>query len=118
MKTKKVAFGVAEKLEIVQTRQQGLSLSDVGTMYGVHPTMVSKWTCAYERNGIAGLETGPKGRARQFSPKVMAAEQIIKEVVQARIIRAITSRLNYRPKVTPLIPSTNFLCLPDRLRLR
>ena len=83
MKTKKVVFGVAEKLEIVQTRQQGLSLSDVGTMYGVHPSMVSKWTCAYERNGIAGLETGPKGRRRQFSPKVMAAEQIIKEVVQA-----------------------------------
>ncbi len=83
MKTKKVAFGVAEKLEIVQTRQQGLSLSDVGRMYGVHPTMVSKWTCAYERNGIAGLESGPKGRARQFSPKVMAAEQLIKDVVKA-----------------------------------
>ena len=83
MKTKKVAFGVAEKLEIVQTRQQGLSLSDVGKMYGVHPTMVSKWTCAYERNGIAGLEAGPKGRTRQFSPKVKAAEQIIKDVVKA-----------------------------------
>ena len=83
MKTKKVAFGVAEKLEIVQTRQQGLSLSDVGKMYGVHPTMVSKWTCAYERNGIAGLETGPRGRRRQFSPKVTAAEQIVKEIVKA-----------------------------------
>ena len=83
MKTKKVKFGVAEKLEIVQTRQQGLSLRDVGTMYGVHPTIVSKWTCAYERNGIAGLESGPKGRARQYSPKVAAAEQIIKDVVTA-----------------------------------
>ncbi len=83
MKTKKAAFGVAEKLEIVQTRQQGLSLSDVGKMYGVHPSMVSKWTCAYERNGIAGLETGPRGRRRQFSPKVEAAEQIVKELVKA-----------------------------------
>lgn len=83
MKTKKGTLGVAEKLEIVQTRQQGLSLSDVGTMYGVHPTMVSKWTCAYERNGIAGLESGPKGRVRQFSPKVMVADQIIKDVVKA-----------------------------------
>lgn len=83
MKTKKVAFGVAEKLEIVQTRQQGLSLSDVGKMYGVHPSMVSKWTCAYERNGIAGLETGPRGRTRQFSPKVEAAEQIVKDIVKA-----------------------------------
>jgi len=40
MKTKKVAFGVSEKPEIVQTRQQGLSLSNVGTMYGVHPTVI------------------------------------------------------------------------------
>jgi len=83
MKTKRAAFGIAEKLEIVQTRQKGLSLSDVGKMYGVHPTMVSKWTRAYERNGIAGLEAGPKGRTRQFSPKVKAAEQIIQEVVKA-----------------------------------
>ena len=83
MKTKKGTLGVAGKLEIVQTRQQGLSLSDVGKMYGVHPTMVSKWTCAYERNGIAGLEAGPRGRTRQFSPKVTAAEQIVKEIVKA-----------------------------------
>lgn len=83
MKTKRVAFGIAEKLEIVQTRQQGLSLSDVGKMYGIHPSMVSKWTLAYERIGIAGLETGPQGRRRQLSPKVEAAEQIIKEVVKA-----------------------------------
>ncbi len=83
MKTKKAAFGVAEKLEIVQTRQQGLSLGDVSRMYGISPTAVSKWTRAYERNGIAGLEAGPKGRTRQYSPKVVAAEQIIKEVVKS-----------------------------------
>jgi len=83
MKTRKGVLGVAEKLEIVQTRQQGLSLSDVGKMYGVSPTMVCRWTRAYERIGIAGLETGLKGRVRQFSPKVAVAEQIIKDVVKA-----------------------------------
>ena len=66
MKTRKAAFGVAEKLEIVQTRQQGLSLGDVSKMYGISPTTVSKWTRAYERNGIAGLEAGPKGVVLSF----------------------------------------------------
>jgi transposase InsO family protein len=83
MKNKKAVLGIAEKLEIVQTRQQGLSVRDVAGMYGVSPTRVSRWTTAYERCGIAGLETGPRGRTRQLSAKVMAAEQIVKEIVKA-----------------------------------
>jgi len=83
MKKKKAVLGVAEKLEIVQTRQSGLSVRDVAGMYGVSPTRVSRWTSAYERCGIAGLEAGPRGRTRQLSAKVMAAEQIVKEVVKA-----------------------------------
>ena len=82
MKTKRV-LGIAEKLEIVQTRQQGLSVRDVAGMYGVSPTRVSRWTCAYERCGIAGLEAAPVGRTRKLSAKVEAAEQIVKEVVKA-----------------------------------
>lgn len=82
MKTKKV-FGIAEKLEIVQTRQQGLSLADVSKMYGASQYSIRRWEQAYERNGLAGLETAPTGRPRKLSQKVEAAEQIVKAVVKA-----------------------------------
>ncbi len=82
MKRTKV-LGIAEKLEIVQTRQKGLSVRDVAGMYGVSPTRVSRWTCAYEKCGIAGLESAPAGRRRQLSAKVEAAEQLVKELVKA-----------------------------------
>ena len=83
MKTKKVTFGIAEKLEIVQTRQQGLSLADVSKMYGPSPYSICRWTQAYESNGLAGLEAAPLGRRRKLSAKVVAAEQLVKEVVKA-----------------------------------
>jgi transposase InsO family protein len=82
MKTKKV-FGIAEKLEIVQTRQQGLSLADVAKMYGASQYSIRRWAQAYERNGLAGLETAPTGRPRRLSQKVEAAEQLVKAVVKA-----------------------------------
>jgi len=82
MKTKKV-FGIAEKLEIVQTRQQGLSLADVAKMYGASQYSIRRWAQAYERNGLAGLETAPTGRPRKLSQKVEAAEQLVKDVVKA-----------------------------------
>ncbi len=82
MKTKKI-FGIAEKLEIVQTRQQGLSLADVAKMYGVSQYSIRRWAQAYERNGLAGLETAPAGRPRKLSKKVEAAEQLVKDVVKA-----------------------------------
>ena len=82
MKTKK-AFGIAEKLEIVQTRQQGLSLADVAKMYGASQYSIRRWAQAYERNGLAGLETAPTGRPRKLSQKVEAAQQLVKDVVKA-----------------------------------
>jgi len=82
MKTKKV-FGIAEKLEIVQTRQQGLSLADVAKMYGASQYSIRRWAQAYERSGLAGLEEAPTGRPRRLSQKVEAAEQIVKDVVKA-----------------------------------
>jgi len=81
--TTKKAFGIAEKLEIVQTRQQGLSLADVAKMYGASQYSIRRWAQAYERNGLAGLETAPTGRPRRLSQKVKAAEQIVKDVVKA-----------------------------------
>jgi transposase InsO family protein len=82
MKTKKV-FCIAEKLEIVQTRQQGLSLADVAKMYGASQYSIRRWAQAYERNGLAGLETAPTGRPRKLSQKVEAAQQLVKDVVKA-----------------------------------
>lgn len=82
MKTKKV-FGIAEKLEIVQTRQQGLSLADVAKMYGASQYSIRRWAQAYERNGLTGLESAPTGRPRKLSQKVEAAEQLVKDVVKA-----------------------------------
>ena len=82
MKTKKV-FSIAEKLEIVQTRRQGLSLADVAKMYGASRYSVQRWARAYERSGLAGLEEAPVGRPRRLSQKVEAAEQIVKDVVKA-----------------------------------
>jgi transposase InsO family protein len=83
MKKKKSVFGIAEKLEIVQTRQQGLSLADVAKMYGASPYSISRWTTAYERAGLAGLESAPLGRTRRLSPKTEAAGQLVAEVVKA-----------------------------------
>ena len=76
-------FSVSEKLEIVQARQQGLSFRDIGKMYGVSLQSVAKWALAYERNGLAGLESARKGKALEdLSPQVVAAEQIVKEVTR------------------------------------
>jgi len=64
MKTKKI-FGIAEKLEIVQTRQQGLSLADVAKMYGA-----SRYPSSGGRrpmNGTAWLAWKPRRPAAQGS---------------------------------------------------
>jgi len=44
-------WSVSEKLEAVQARLSGLDLEEVGSLYGVHHSTVSKWTKQYERGG-------------------------------------------------------------------
>lgn len=77
---------VAEKLEAVQARRQGLTLAEVRTMFGrVAESTISKWTQAYETGGIAALERAGGGRfAPSRSARVEAAETIIDQVIQAQ----------------------------------
>lgn len=74
---------VAEKLEVVQAQQQGLSLRELRSMYGVCADTLYKWREGYERNGISGLEQS-SGRyySGMSSAKVEAAEQLLEEVTQ------------------------------------
>src|SRR5579862_2058602 len=82
-KSSKKLWSVSEKLEIVQAREQGMTLEDVSSLYRVSPTTVSAWAKKYEAGGIAGLEAAPHGGTGQRSARVEAAEQVLKEVTQA-----------------------------------
>ena len=75
---------ISEKLEIVEARLKGLTLNEVSELYKVRPSTISDWTSAYEANGLAGLEPAPKGRQRQHSAKVTAAEQVVGDILKAQ----------------------------------
>jgi transposase InsO family protein/transposase-like protein len=79
-------WSIAEKLEAIQARQQGLTLEDLRGMFGVKFSShtLGKWMRAYEESGIAGLErTWPQHRNLpcERSPKVEAAGKILEEVM-------------------------------------
>lgn len=77
-------WAVSEKLEIVQARQNGLTLDEVRSLYGVSASAVSGWMRKFEKGGIAGLENQPTGgAAHERSPKVEAAAQLIGEIKSA-----------------------------------
>lgn len=76
-------WSVSEKLEIVQARQQGLTLDDLKSLYGVSGTTISEWTRLYETKGIAGLEPAPRGGRGEKTARVEAAEQVLQGVAQA-----------------------------------
>lgn len=78
---KKRYLAVSQKLEVVQARQKGLTLKEVGDLYGVHPTAVGRWTKAYETGGIAGLESAPRNGTP--TARTSAAEQALKEITRA-----------------------------------
>ena len=73
-KSSKKQWAVSEKLEIVQARQNGLTLDEVKSLYGVSLSAISGWVEKYEKGGIAGLEAQPTGgAARRPSQRVEAA---------------------------------------------
>jgi transposase InsO family protein len=87
MKTKRnrsrKKWSVAEKLEAVQARQNGLTLEEVRSLYGMSGTAIGDWVRAYERSGIGGLEAGPRGGAVEAaSAKVEAAGAIVDQIAQ------------------------------------
>src|SRR5580658_7390740 len=76
-KRSKKEWAVSEKLEAVQARLNGLKLEEVSSLYGVSGTTVLRWTGQYEKGGLAGLESAPRGGTRGLSPRVEAAEQLV-----------------------------------------
>jgi transposase InsO family protein/transposase-like protein len=85
VKRKKYVFKkwtVAEKLEVVQARQRGLTLAELWSLYRVHNHAVAKWVKAHEENGIAGLEQTGNRAVRGMSARVTAAEQVLDEATR------------------------------------
>jgi len=73
-------WSVAEKLEIIQAREQGMLLRDVAKLYGISVSTLVVWLERYEFGGIGGLEPlWGSGTARK-SARVEAAEQMAKDV--------------------------------------
>lgn len=82
-KSQRREWSVAEKLEIVQARQRGLTWEDLKSLYGVGHTTVYPWVEGYERNGIAGLEqAGNRAIGKERSAKVVAAAQVLGEATR------------------------------------
>jgi len=75
---------ISEKLEAVEARLKGLTLREVSELYRVHPNTLGGWVSAYENRGLAGLEPAPKGRQRERSAKVAAAEQVVGDILKAQ----------------------------------
>jgi transposase InsO family protein/transposase-like protein len=73
---------VAEKLEVVQARERGLTLAELWSLYRVHCHAVAKWVKAYEDQGIAGLEQTGNRAVRGMSARVAAAEQVLKQATE------------------------------------
>ena len=77
----KKQWAVSEKLEVVQARLSGLKLDEVRSLYGISAPTVSKWAASYEKGGIAGLESAPRGgTAGSVSLRVEAAGQLVDEI--------------------------------------
>jgi len=79
-------WSIAEKMEAIQARQQGLTLEELRGMFGVKFSShtLGKWMKAYEESGIAGLErTWPQHRNLPAggSRRVEAAGKILEEVM-------------------------------------
>lgn len=83
MSVKNKVYSISEKLQVVESRQKGLTLKEVSDLFRISTMSVLKWTKKYEAHGLAGLEQAPSGNSRRQSPKVAAAAQVIGEVLKA-----------------------------------
>ncbi|MBI5243497.1 MAG: transposase [Elusimicrobia bacterium] len=82
-RTLRKAWSIAEKLEAVQAYKNGLTLGEVGGLFGMSTTTVGEWVRKHERGGIAALENSPRGvREGAPSPKVAAAAEMVAQVKQ------------------------------------
>lgn len=83
-------WSVAEKMEIVKARENGLTMEDVHALYGVSRTAMTRWSRAWKIGGLAALEaTGTrKPRPSQWSAKTQAAGEILDEIIEDQSPRA------------------------------
>ncbi|MDD2803959.1 MAG: IS3 family transposase [Elusimicrobiales bacterium] len=77
-------YSISEKLQVVESRQKGLTLKEVSQLFKVSPVAVIRWTRRYEANGLAGLEPLPNGSTtRSRNAKAQAAAQVVGEVLKS-----------------------------------
>lgn len=77
-------YSISEKLQVVESRQKGLTLKEVSQLFHVSPVAVIRWTRRYEANGLAGLEPLPNGSTtRSRNAKTQAAAQVVGEVLKS-----------------------------------
>lgn len=83
MSVKNKVYSVSEKMQVVESRQKGLTLREVSDLFKVSTMSVQKWTRRYEAGGLAGLEMSPNGNSRASrNGRVQAAEQVIGEILK------------------------------------
>ena len=96
---KKAHYTVAQKLEVIRTRQtQGLSLEEAAVKFGINGSAtIWEWERRYLENGIDGLTPKKKGRRpRVRKPKVPPTpyEQLLAENEYLRAENEYLKKLN------------------------
>jgi len=84
MGVKNKVYSISEKLQVVESRQKGLTLKEVADLFHVSAVAVNSWTKRYEAHGLAGLELRPNGNSgKRRSARVKAAAQAVREIIKA-----------------------------------
>lgn len=84
MSVKNKVYSIQERLQVVESRQKGLTYKELSELYNVGTTTIQVWVKRYEARGLAGLEPLPNGStARRLNAKAQAAEQVVGEVLKA-----------------------------------
>jgi len=85
MRRKYKQYTVSDKLEAIQSRQNGLTEREIHKLFGVTSTSLRVWEKAYQEKGIVGLENAYAKRREQasLSPKVEAAGRVLSTELKA-----------------------------------
>jgi len=85
MRRKYKHYTVSDKLEAIQSRQNGLTEREIHKLFGVSTTSLHNWEKAYREKGLTGLENVYAQRREETyqSPKVEAAGQVLSTELKA-----------------------------------
>jgi transposase InsO family protein len=85
MRRKYKQYTVSDKLEAIQSRQNGLTEREIHKLFGVSTTSLHIWEKAYREKGLAGLENvyAQRREGASQSPKVEAAGQVLSTELKA-----------------------------------